>query len=57
MALEYFSPSPKYLSNVLIVCLVKLAPLYVAVYADEIIRKIPFYMEKIVEFRRYLLKE
>lgn len=48
MALEYFSPSPEYLSDVLLVSLIKMSPTYASIYVDEIIRKIGYYAERII---------
>lgn len=57
MALEYFSPSPEYLSDVLLVSLIKMSPTYASIYVDEIIRKIGYYAERIIELRKYIIKE
>lgn len=57
MALEYFSPSPQHLSDVLLICLVKILPTYASTYADEIIGKIEYYSLKIAQYRRYFLKD
>lgn len=48
MALEYFSPSPNNLSDILLICLIKIMPIYASIYVDEIIRKMGYYVTKIL---------
>ena len=40
MAIDYFSPSPEIISDVLLLCMVKIGPRCLAIYSDEILSKI-----------------
>ena len=57
LAISYFTPSPHVLSDVLLLCLVKLGPDYIKIYAEEILKKIDHYGECIIKFKHLLNKQ